>query len=88
MSAATRIQIYVQPRAARTEMAGRHGASIKIRLAAPPVDDAANTALLAFVAQKLGLPQRAVRLVRGRSSRHKLLEVDGLAAETVAARLG
>ncbi len=87
MSAPTRIQVYVQPRAARTEVAGHHGASIKIRVAAPPVADAANAALVAFVARKLDLPPRAVRLVSGRGSRHKLLEIDGLAAEAVAARL-
>ena len=87
MATAIRISVYVQPRASRTQLAGRHGESIKIRLAAAPVDNAANEALIAFVAQTLRIPKRAVRLVSGMNSRCKLLEIEGLAAETIAARL-
>lgn len=82
-----RISIYVQPRASRTEVAGLHDGCIKIRLAAPPVDGAANTALVAFVAERLGVSKQQVRLVAGHTSRRKVLEVDGVSLEAIQAAL-
>jgi uncharacterized protein len=76
-----RIKIHVQPRASRTEVTGMHGDSVRIRLAAPPVDNAANEALIAFVAEKLGLPKRQVRLAAGATSRQKQLEIAGITPE-------
>lgn len=84
----SRLRVYVQPRASRTELAGRHGTDLRIRLAAPPVDNAANDALVEFLAGRLSLPRRAVRIVAGQSSRHKTLEIDGLTEGEIAARLG
>ena len=81
MPPSARIGVYIQPRAKRTEIAGRHGTDLKIRVAAPPVEQAANEALIAFVASRLGLRQRDVRLVAGAASRHKVLEIDGMTAE-------
>jgi len=75
--------VYIQPRAKRTEVAGRHGSDLKIRIAAPPVDHAANEALLAFVAQRLGVSQRNVRLIAGVTSRRKVLEIEGVTAHQV-----
>ena len=83
----SRITLYVQPRASRTEVAGRHGEAIRIRLAAPPVDNAANLALIEFIAGRCGVGKRSVRIVAGASSRHKVVEVDGLTAAEIAARL-
>jgi uncharacterized protein len=83
----SRLAVHVQPRATRSEVVGEHGGALKIRLAAPPVDNAANEALVAFVAERLGLPRRQVRLVRGLTNRRKLLEIDGMDAATVAAKL-
>jgi uncharacterized protein len=83
MSPRVRIAVYVQPRAKRTEVAGRHGTELKIRVAAPPVEQAANEALLTFVVTRLGLRQRDVRLVAGATSRHKLLEIDNMTEEQV-----
>lgn len=83
----TRIAVYTQPRAKRTEVAGRHGGDLKIRVAAPPVDQAANEALLAFVAQRLGVRERDVRLIAGAASRRKLLEVDGVTPQQIEALL-
>lgn len=79
--------MYIQPRANRTEVAGRHGSDLKIRVAAPPVDQAANEALLAFVAHKLGVRRRDVRLVAGATGRRKVLEIDGVTAAEAQARL-
>ncbi len=78
--------LHIQPGAAKTEIAGRHGDALKVRIQAPPVEGAANAALLAFIAEALGLPVREVRLLRGGKSRRKTLEV-ALAPETVLARL-
>lgn len=78
-----RFAVHVQPRAKRTEVAGMHGAAVKIRLAAPPVDGVANEALRRFLAERLCVPRAAVRVVAGAASRDKLVEVDGLSAEEV-----
>ena len=67
------LAIRVQPRASRTELAGILGAELKVKVTAPPVDSAANDALVAFLADILDLPKRAVTLIRGQTSRHKVL---------------
>ncbi len=69
------LAVHVQPQAKRTEVAGVHGDSLKIRLAAPPLDNRANEALVAFVAERFGLARRDVTLVAGEKSRDKRLEV-------------
>lgn len=74
-----RFAVHVQPRASRTEVAGVYGDALKVRLQAPPVDGAANEALLAFLAAVLGVPCRDVRLVAGDTSRAKIVEVAGIA---------
>jgi uncharacterized protein (TIGR00251 family) len=73
----TVLTFHVQPRAQRTEVVGWHGDAIKIRLAAPPVDGAANSTLLAFVANVLGVPRAAVHLVSGAAARRKRVAVIG-----------
>ena len=82
-----RLEVYIQPRASRTELAGMHDGVIKIRIAAPPVDNAANLALVDFIARHLGIAKRCVRVVAGASSRRKVLEVDGVTADLIAAAL-
>jgi uncharacterized protein (TIGR00251 family) len=76
--------VHVVPRARRTAVSGRHGDAIKITLAAPPVDGAANAELVRFVAARLGLAPRAVTIARGAAGRRKILAVEGL--DTAAAR--
>ncbi len=87
-SKTVRFAVYAQPRASRNEIAGEHGDALKIRLAAPPVEGAANTELVSFLAKTLGVSRSAVRLLKGERGRHKLVEVEGLDAEEVARRLG
>jgi uncharacterized protein len=82
-----RLDVYIQPRAAKTELAGMHGDSIKIRIAAPPVENAANYALIEFIAERLGIAKRCVRVVAGASSRKKILEIDGVSADRITATL-
>jgi uncharacterized protein (TIGR00251 family) len=83
-----RIEIYVQPRASRTEIAGLHDGLIKIRVAAPAVENAANLALIEFIAKRLGVAKRCVRVSSGAASRRKVLEVDGVSAGEIAHKLG
>lgn len=83
-----RLQVQVQPRASRTEVAGPHGGALRIRLAAPPVDGEANAELVAFLAKRLRVPKAAVTIVRGESGRRKVVEVAGVGVEEAAAALG
>ena len=71
------LAVHVQPNARRSEVIGPHGGALKIRIAAPAVDGKANTALLAFIADAFAVPRKQVTLVRGESSRHKIVEVRG-----------
>ena len=80
-----RVSVHVQPRATRSEIVGLHGAALKVRLQAPPVDGAANEALVALLAERLGVARRAVRVVAGASSRAKTVEVDGTTEDAVRA---
>jgi uncharacterized protein (TIGR00251 family) len=66
---------------------GERGGAILVRLAAPPVDGAANDALVAFLAETLGVARRQVRIVAGHRSRDKRVEVDGLDASSARATL-
>ena len=77
----------VQPRASRTELAGRHGDALKVRLAAPPVDGAANEALARFLAERLDVSRSAVRLAAGATGRTKVLDVTGIGVAAAMRRL-
>lgn len=81
------VVVHVQPRAARSEVAGRHGDAVKIRLAAPPVDGAANEELVRFVAEALRVPRRAVHIAHGATGRRKTVVVDGFTPDAVARAL-
>jgi len=82
-----RLRVRLTPRAARDRLTGWRDGLLTARVAAAPVDGAANAALLALVARALGVPRSRVRLRSGASSREKTLEVEGLDQEAVAARL-
>lgn len=77
----------IQPGAKRTEVVGFHGEALKIKVQAPPVDGAANEELLRFVAEKVGVRASAVSLLRGATSRQKVLLIKGVTLEAVAAAL-
>ena len=81
------IDVRVIPRARRTEIAGERDGAVVIRLAAPPVDGAANDALIDFLARTLKVPRRAARIVCGERARRKRVEIDGVAAADVKRRL-
>lgn len=79
------LDLLVQPRAARTELAGLHDGRLKLRLTAPPVEGAANTALVGFLADRLGLPRSALRVASGSSGRRKTVSIK--AGADLASRL-
>ena len=69
------LSLYVQPGAKYNQVVGLHGEALKIKLASPPIDGRANTALLQFIATQLHIPLRQIKLIRGEKSRHKTIEV-------------
>jgi uncharacterized protein (TIGR00251 family) len=77
--------VRVQPRASRSEILGEWQGALRVRLAAPPVDDHANEALRRLLAERLKLPVSAVTLLRGQRSRTKHIEILGATAAQVRA---
>ena len=75
------VSIHAQPQARRTEVVGLHGESLKIRVAAPALDNRANEALIAFVAQRFGVARRDVTLLSGEKSREKRLGIRSAAVD-------
>lgn len=73
-----RFPVRVQPRASRSEIVGVHGGALKVRVSAPPVEGAANEAVVALLAGALGVARSRVRIVGGAGSRLKTVEVDGI----------
>lgn len=82
------LSVKVQPRASRNEIGEPLGNELRIKVTAPPVDAAANEALVRLLAEKLDCPRGQVELLRGHTSRHKLIRLHGLSPETVLAKLG
>ena len=81
------LHVKVQPRASRNEIGEVLGNELKVKVTAPPVDSAANEALVEFLAEVIGCARGAVQIVKGGTSRHKVVAVRGVAAERIAASL-
>lgn len=81
------LSVHIQPKASTTECVGIYGDAIKIRVAAPPVDGAANDELIRFLARQLSIPSTAVRIHSGAGGRHKRILIKGVTAQLVMARL-
>jgi len=79
--------LHVHPNAARNELAGFSEGVLRVRVAAPPVKGKANKELIAFLARKLGLSKGDLTILRGHTSRHKLISVAGLTREELNRRL-
>lgn len=87
-----RIRVRAQPRASRSAVVGtiddgRGGLALKVAVAAPPVEGAANAAIVELLADVLEVPRRAVVVARGESGRSKQVDVRGITVEVAAARL-
>lgn len=72
------LQCYLQPRASRTEITGLHDGALRIRISAPPVDNAANKELIDFFAKQLRLPKRQITIESGATGRRKRIRLVGL----------
>jgi uncharacterized protein (TIGR00251 family) len=77
----------VIPRASKSGISGRRGEAIVVRLAAPPVDGAANDALIEFLARTFARPRRDVTIISGEKSRDKRVSIEGITDAELSARL-
>jgi uncharacterized protein len=81
------LSVKVQPRASRNEVSEVFGTELKIKVTAPPVDSAANEALIGFLAELIGCARSALQLTRGATSRHKVIAIRGITADKISAAL-
>jgi uncharacterized protein len=72
------VELHVLPRAKRCEISGVHGSALKVRVTAPPVDDAANRAIIQFFSTLLGISKSSLSIQAGLKSRNKILQINGL----------
>jgi uncharacterized protein (TIGR00251 family) len=77
------IEVRVAPRASRDAILGEHDGALKVALTAPPVEGAANAALCALLAKRLGVAKGEVRVARGDKSRNKVVTLRGVSREAV-----
>jgi uncharacterized protein len=82
-----RVALHIVPRARETAVAGAHGDAVKIRVAAPPVDGAANAELVRFLATRLNVAAARVAIVGGAGGRRKTVAVEGMEAEQIRGTL-
>jgi len=69
------LNIYVVPRSSKTEVVGEYNGYLKIKLKSPPVDNAANEELIRFLSEKLEIPKRNLRIIKGQAQRRKIVSV-------------
>ena len=81
------LAIKLQPRASANEIAEPLGHELRVKVTAPPVEAAANEALIRLLAETLDCPRSRVEILRGHTSRHKVIKLHGLSADAVLARL-
>jgi uncharacterized protein (TIGR00251 family) len=77
------VDVLVVPRASRSRVVGVHGERIKVQLAAPPVDGAANAALVELLADVIGVPSGAIAIVRGATSKRKTVRIAGVDVDAI-----
>ena len=81
------VALHVQPRARRNEIAGLHNGALKLKVCAPPVDDAANRPLIEYFAALLHLPKSSLRILSGIKSRDKILRIESISRSDFLGRL-
>ena len=81
-----RMRVRVIPRSGKNLIEWEEG-GLKVRLTAPPVEGAANEALVALLAQCLGLPKRDIQIVHGTTGRHKIVEISGMTVEAIEKKI-
>lgn len=80
-------RLHVLPRAKRCEIAGLHGGALKVKVTAPPVDDAANRAIIQYFSTLLGIPKSNIQILSGLKSREKRLQVRGVSLQDFLSHL-
>lgn len=80
------VALHVQPRARRNEIVGLHNGALKLKISAPPVDDAANRAVIEFFASLLDMPKSRLSIVSGTKSREKVLMIESLSLSDFSRR--
>ncbi len=81
------LNVRVHPGAKRNAITGTHNAALKISLTTPPTDGRANSALIAFLAERLNIPRTSIQLISGATSRSKTLRITGISAAEAESRL-
>jgi uncharacterized protein len=81
------LSVKLQPRASANEIGEPLGDELRIKVTAPPVDSAANEALVRLLAETLDCPRNRIELIRGNTSRHKVLKLHGISLETAVTKL-
>jgi uncharacterized protein (TIGR00251 family) len=82
------VRLHVQPRARHCEVSGVHGGALKLKVTAPPVDDAANRAILEFFSDLLGISKSRLQIISGLKSREKVLRIQNLSSKAFLERIG
>lgn len=82
-----RFEVKVQPRSAKNMIAGEQAGRLKLKITAPPVEGEANKMLIHFLAQYLKLPKRNITIIKGDTSTHKLIEIQGITREEFLSQL-
>ena len=81
------IRLHVQPRARRPEISGFYNGALKIKVTAPPVDDAANRAVIEFLAARLGVSKSKISILSGAKSKDKILLIKNMSADALLKKL-
>jgi uncharacterized protein (TIGR00251 family) len=87
MEPSTRVRLRVSPGSRKTELAGRRGEAWKVRVSAPPEGGRANDAVLELLAERVGLPRRALAIFSGHKGRDKVVEMTGISSAEAERRL-
>lgn len=83
-----RLEVKVQPRSSRNQVIGEQEQALKVKLTAPPVEGEANAALVEFLAGYLKLPRKDIKIIKGETSRHKIVEIMGIGADEIRRKTG
>ena len=81
------IRLHVQPRARRSEISGFYNGALKIKVTAPPVDDAANRAVIEFLSARLGISKSKISILSGAKSKDKILLIKNMSADALLKKL-
>ena len=79
----TVIKVKILPKSSKNQIVGREGDLFKVKVVAPPIEGKANKALVDLLARKLRVPKGAIEIISGKSSKLKLIRIDGLSREDV-----